>query len=576
MSQTNSATASVGRFRWVVCALLLAATVISYSDRQVLGLLHSKLTKVGHWSERVRGNIVVAFPAAGAAGTHRLSATWPWVPDQGDGTFRNPILFADYSDPDVIRHGDDFYLVASSFNCTPGLPILHSRDLVNWKIINHAVKNLPHPRFAEVQHGCGIWAPAIRFHAGKFWIFFPMPDEGIYVTTAEDPAGQWSEPHLLEAGKGLIDPCPLWDDDGQAYLVHAYARSRAGIKHMLRVRPMAPDGSRLIGDGQIVFHDPDRHPTLEGPKFYKRNGYYYILAPAGGVATGWQVALRSRDVYGPYEDKIILAQGNTEINGPHQGALVETKSGESWFVHFQDRGAYGRIVHLQPVKWQDDWPVMGNLGEPVLCAEKPDTGARQPLAVPQTADEFDSAALGLQWQWPANQDPKWYSLTARPGWLRLVSLRVPDVWRAPNLLLQKFPAPEFTVTAKLEFSKLAVGERAGLIVMGMDYSAVAVERTPTGLRLIKVACQDAEHAGKETVEDEVAHLGDSVWLRIKVSPGAVCDFSYSRDGRKFLTAGKSFTARAGKWIGAKVGLFCLAASPAKTSGHADFDWFRFE
>ena len=511
-----------------------------------------------------------------------LDATgrWPWTPDKGDGTFRNPIIFADYSDPDVIRRGDDFYLTASSFNCTPGLPILHSRDLVNWTIINHAVTNLPDPRYAEVQPGSGIWAPAIRFHAGKFWVFFPMPDEGIYVTTALDPAVKWSEPHLLQAGKGLIDPCPLWDDDGKAYLVHAYAGSRAGIKHILRVRPMAPDGSCLLGEGQIVFNDPMRHPTLEGPKFYKRDGWYYILAPAGGVKTGWQVALRSRSVYGPYEDRIVLAQGKTDVNGPHQGALIETKTGDSWFVHFQDRGAYGRIVHLEPVTWENGWPVMGNRGEPVLVAKKPDVGRSHPIAVPQTTDEFDSNKLGLQWQWQANHREEWFSLSARPGWLRLVAEPKPastvNLWLVPSLLLQKLPAPEFIVTTKLEFGKLANGQRAGLVVMGIDYSYLAVERTATGFRLIKVVCRDAENATAEVVEGEVVPPGESVLLRVKVGPGAICDFSYSSDGKQFVMLGKSFTAREGKWIGAKVGLFCLASGQARESGHADFDWFRFE
>ena len=258
----------------------------------------------------------------------------PWIPDQGDGTFRNPVLCADYSDPDVIRVGEDFYLVASSFQCTPGLPILHSQDLVNWTIINHAVKNLPHPRYRDVQPGAGVWAPAIRHHAGKFWIVFPMPDEGIYVTTADEPRGRWSEPHLLVAGKGLIDPCPLWDDDGQAYLVHAYAGSRAGIRNKLRVRPMTPDVLRLTGDGKIVSEIPEHLPAFEGPKFHKRNGWYYISAPSGGVATGWQVILRSHNVYGPYEEKVVLAQRDTPVNGPHQGALVDTPLGEWWFVHF--------------------------------------------------------------------------------------------------------------------------------------------------------------------------------------------------------------------------------------------------
>jgi beta-xylosidase len=166
------------------------------------------------------------------------SYAYPWTPDCGDGTYHNPVLYADYSDPDVIRHREDFYLVASSFNCTPGLPILHSRDLVNWTLVNHALKNIPGERYRKVQPGCGVWAPSLRFHAGKFWIFFATPDEGIYLTTAEKPLGSWSEPHLVREGKGLIDPCPLWDDDGKAYLVHAYAHSRSGLKHKLRICPM--------------------------------------------------------------------------------------------------------------------------------------------------------------------------------------------------------------------------------------------------------------------------------------------------------------------------------------------------
>lgn len=210
---------------------------------------------------------VEILPSSAGRKFRSSAFAFPWTPDQGDGTFCNPIIYADYSDPDVIRVGEDFFLVASSFNCTPGLPILHSKDLVNWTIINHAVKNLPHPRYAEVQPGCGVWAPAMRFHAGKFWIFFPMPDDGIYVTTANHPAEKWSEPHLVQAGKGLIDPCPLWDDDGKAYLVHAYARSRSGIKHILRVRPMSPDGTKLLGEGEIVFHDPKNIRRSKGRSF---------------------------------------------------------------------------------------------------------------------------------------------------------------------------------------------------------------------------------------------------------------------------------------------------------------------
>ena len=336
------------------------------------------------------------------------------------------------------------------------------------------MKNLPHPRYAEVQPGCGVWAPAIRFHENKFWIFFPMPDEGIYVTTATFPTGPWSEPHLLQAGKGLIDPCPLWDDDGQAYLVHAYAGSRAGIKHRLRVCPMAPDGSRLLGEGKIVFHEPEAHPTLEGPKFLKRDGWYYILAPAGGVETGWQLALRSRNIYGPYECKIVLEQGNTPINGPHQGALIDTTDGQWWFVHFQDAGIYGRVTHLQPVQWRDGWPMMGEsrdgLAVPVLHHAKP--AANGPLLAPQTSDEFDSSTLGLQWQWHANHlglVVRAVRAAERAG-CDFTSANSPPTKRfphIPNLLLQKFPARAFTVETALDFSGAQPGEEAGLIVAGM-------------------------------------------------------------------------------------------------------------
>jgi beta-xylosidase len=493
---------------------------------------------------------------------------YPWVADQGDGTYRNPILCADYSDPDVIRHGDDFYLTASSFNCTPGLPILHSRDLVNWTIINHAVKNLPDPRYAEVQHGGGIWAPAIRFHAGKFWIFFPTPDEGIYVTTADHPAGQWSEPHSLQAGKGLIDPCPLWDDDGQAYLVHAYAGSRAGIKHVLRVRPMASDGSRLLGEGQIVFNDPQRHPTLEGPKFLKRNGWYYISAPAGGVATGWQVILRSRHVHGPYEDRIVLAQRDTAINGPHQGALVDAPDGRWWFVHFQDAGVYGRITHLQPVNWENDWPLIGvdqdadGVGRPVFQFGKPAAGA---IRVPQTSDDFAGPRLALQWQWHANHRDTWYSLTARPGQLRLYPQFVArlDFNQAGNLLLQKFPAREFSAGTELELPAGDAHLHAGMIVMGRAYAALDVQRGPHGYRV-------SHFKGGELLAE---YAGKTPRLRVTVGEGGVCRLGVVHDDGTFHVMGPIFHTQPGHWIGAKIGIYCVTTDAAASSSYADFAHF---
>jgi len=497
---------------------------------------------------------------------------FPWHPDNGDGTFCNPIIYADYSDPDAIRVGDDFYLTASSFNCTPGLPILHSKDLVNWTIINHALRNLPHPRYAEVQPGCGVWAPAIRHHAGKFWIFFPTPDEGIYVVTADHPAGKWSEPHLLQAGKGLIDPCPFWDEDGRAYLVHAYSFSRAGIKHRLRVCPMAADGSKLLDEGKIIFHEPERHPTLEGPKFYKRDGWYYVLAPAGGVETGWQVALRSRNIFGPYEDKIVLAQGSTRINGPHQGALVDTLNGQWWFVHFQDAGVYGRIVHLQPVKWEDGWPMMGaernGVGEPVSSAAKPVQSDGVQLVIPQTSDEFDALQLGLQWQWHANHSDNWCQLGKRLGWLRLHPQRISSetLARQPNLLLQKFPARTFTAETLLEFLPEHVGEEAGLIVTGQTYASLGIEKTQSGNQLFLRI--DGERKFYQPTNSNI------VRLRVTVRDGGSCHFSFT-DAGDFMEIPHPYQAQKGIWIGAKIGLYSVKRTENAPSGHVNVDYLRF-
>lgn len=509
-----------------------------------------------------------------------------WSADNGDGTYKNPIIYADYSDPDVIRVGDDFYLVASSFNCSPGLPVLHSKDLVNWTIIGHAFQTYPYESFNSPQHGNGVWAPSIRYHKGDFYIYFGDPDLGIFMTRARNPAGPW-EPlvHVKEA-KGWIDTCPFWDDDGNAYLVHAWAKSRAGINSIITINRMSADGRKLLDEGKLVFDGHAHHPTMEGPKLYKRNGYYYIFAPAGGVATGWQSVLRSRNIFGPYEDRVVMDQGRTRINGPHQGGWVELKSGESWFVHFQDRGAYGRIVHLQPMKWIDDWPVIGidpdgdGKGEPVLNYRKPNVGRSYSVAIPQTSDEFAAKTRGLQWQWQANYQAQWMSLAARSGWLRLFSMPAPDkalnLWPVPNLLLQKLPAEEFTVTTMLDFSQLALGEKVGLIMFGMDYSYLAVERTESGFRLIKTSCRNAITEGKETLESQTQLTRANVLLRVKVTRGAVCQFSFSEDGKTFATTGEPFTAREGRWVGARVGLFALAKFGALKRGYADFDWFRFE
>jgi beta-xylosidase len=510
-----------------------------------------------------------------------------WVADKGDGTYRNPVIHADFSDPDVVRVGDDFYMTASSFNAAPGLPILHSKDLVNWSVIGYVFRRQPpFEVFDKPQHGNGVWAPAIRHHNGEFYIYYPDPDRGIYVVKAKDAAGPWSEPLLVKEAKGWIDPCPLWDDDGRAYLVTGVAASRSGVKSILVVSRMSPDGTKLLDDGVIVFDGHDKHPTVEGPKFSKRNGYYYIFAPAGGVETGWQLVLRSKSVYGPYEERNVLAQGKTPVNGPHQGGWVETQTGESWFLHFQDKGPYGRVVHLQPMRWVNDWPVMGvdpdgdGTGDPVLTFRKPNVGKAWPVATPPDSDEFDAPWLGLQWQWHANPQTNWAFPSGPLGYLRVFNTPLPEghknLWDVPSLLLQKFPAPEFTATTKLTFTPRTDDEKTGLLVMGMDYAYLSVRKRPEGLFVSQVVCKDADKQGVERESAGVPLKSSTVYLRVKVSNGAVCNFSYSADGKSFTSVGEPFTARQGRWIGAKVGLFASRIGRTREYGYADFDWFRFE
>src|SRR3954468_8182629 len=315
---------------------------------------------IGSPKNRMRQLILILFSTGFISVSAQNALSKVWVADQGNGTYKNPVLNADYSDPDAIRVGEDFYLTASSFEDIPGLPILHSKDLVNWSIIGHALlRQPPYQHFETPRHGDGVWAPAIRYHNGEFYIYYPDPDFGIYCIKSKKAEGPWSAPVLVEGGKGLIDPCPLWDDDGNVYLVHAFAGSRAGIKSIVVIKKLSADGLHVLDAGTIVYDGHQLDPTIEGPKLYKRNGYYYIFAPAGGVSTGWQLVLRSKNIYGPYERKVVMDQGTSPINGPHQGAWVTTGSGEDWFLHFQDAEAYGRIVRLQPMRWKDDCTVIG-------------------------------------------------------------------------------------------------------------------------------------------------------------------------------------------------------------------------
>ena len=546
-----------------------------------------------------------------------------WSPDNGDGTFTNPVINADYSDPDVCvgASGEDFYLTASSFSHVPGLPILHSKDLVNWQIVNHAIKALPpYDRYNVPQHGNGVWAPSIRYNQNNqlYYIYWGDPDLGVFVTTAKDPEGEWTEPKCIISGKGMIDTCPLWDEDGRCYLVNGWANSRCQFNSVLTVREMTPDGMQAISDPVIVFDGNGTNDrTSEGPKFYKRDGWYWIMNPAGGVPIGHQLAMRSRSPFGPYESKTVLAQGDTNINGPHQGAWVHLKSGEDWFLHFQDKEAYGRVVWLEPVKWVDGWPAMGEkvgkvkaygklekyCGQPVLTYKKPKVNVPVNVPVnPVESDEFNTTTLGRQWQWNANYDQT-YGMPTPYGYYRVFCHRqsadYKNMWEAGNLLLQKTPADNFTATAKVEVTAKDEDQYGGITVFGMDYSALVLRRVGDEFQLQQITCKKADKGGAEDVKvlktfkpssaDKVDYqpaLHRQMYLRLSVkyiggknSDGtnkheAHVQFAYSEDGKRFHDCGDVFTMRQGKWVGAKVGILAAEKAGKKVRGWVDVDWFR--
>ena len=500
-------------------------------------------------------------------------------------TYKNPILYADYSDPDVIRVGEDFYMVASSFTYFPGVPLLHSRDLVHWELINYCVTSLPFEKYQRPSHGSGTWAPSIRYHQGEFFVFIPLPDEGIYVARGRDPRGTF-EGNLLCESKGWIDPCPFWDEDGRAYMIFAFARSRCGIKHRLALVEMDGDCRRLLGEPKVIFDGTQMAPTSEGPKMYKKDGWYYVLMPSGGVATGWQSALRSKNIWGSYEYKIVMHQGNTPVNGPHQGGWVDTPDGRDWFIHFQDVGALGRITHLQPMCWNGGWPVIGReengdgIAEPVEEWEIPAAG--QPRYQISESDDFTGKTLGLQWQWQANPRKEFFEL-GEEG-LSLFCLanesRENLLWYAPNLLTQIPQHPAFKATARIRLDWKEEGDLAALGMTGQRYAYLALKRGREGNLLClyqgTVLKKEYEGEAEEACIWQQPWKNSEAWLRLILEEDGTFRFACSENGKEFAEIPGAFPLTKGTWTGAKLCLWSCSRENQPSEGRGIFRCIHIE
>lgn len=472
------------------------------------------------------------------------------------------LVFSDYSDPDVCRGKDGgYWLTASSFQCAPGLPILYSEDLCQWELVNYAIDAVPVPR-GEVRtcsfengvqqagegvpHGQGVWAPSIRLHGDTYYIYWGDPDYGVWMTKTRDPRGKWDEPVLVLRGKGVIDTCPLWDDDGRVYLVNGWAASRCGFNSVLTVRELSADGSRVIGSPVLVYDGQvEGNYTVEGPKFYKHDGMYYILAPAGGVEKGWQLALRSNSVYGPYESCIVFNAG-----GIHQGGLIDDA-----FIAFKDNGLYGRVLHRLDVRWKDGWPMMSK-----SRLDKPSV-----LTV--------SGSEHQRYQWHSNYQDSFGFPTATG--MRVYGYNLPqgytNCWEVPNLYLKKFEGEEFVDTLRLTVTATADGHESGVIVMGRDYCRLSVLFKDGNFHLRQLVCMNADKGNAEQPTADIvviparrynAGARDNYECRlsfiVRCQKGGDCTFAYSVDGKSFTWLPTHFKAREGKWIGAKYGIFSLS------------------
>ncbi len=488
--------------------------------------------------------------------------------------YSNPVIQSDYSDPDVIRVGPDFYMVASSFNHVPGVPVLHSKNLAEWRLVNYVFDRIPFPRFDEVQPGQGAWAPSLRFHNGKFYCLIPFPDEGIYVSETEDIYGQWSPLRPLLKGRGYEDPCPIWAN-GRCYVVFAFVKSRIGFNSKLAVFETDEELKTPAEDYKTVYDGHDIAPNIEGPKFYKRNGFYYILAPAGGVSSGWQVALRSKNIYGPYETKVIQIQGDTEINGPHQGALVDLDdSGERWaFLHFQDMKAYGRVVHLQPAKWVGDWVLCGEVKDDNLPGQ-PVSGGEYPLDIKTNfkldpSDEFDGEKLSLIWQTPANRAEGWYEFK-RGLKLNCVYHGGEALSDVPQLIMQKVPHLNFSVKTKCKLNLVNDGDEVGFVVFGREYSYICVVRRD-GQNYLEIRKGIVGGQCDETLAKSQPYDEPYVTFQMSAKYEHANKLTYKFTFGKVAFTHK-FYASKGVWTGAKIGIYARANGVSRGCG--TFKFFR--
>jgi beta-xylosidase len=501
-----------------------------------------------------------------------------WTADNGDGTYKNPLLWGDWPDPDIIRVDDDFYFISTSMHYVPGCPILHSRDLVNWEMAGYAVDHYTEDPRYDMHDGTlylnGSWAATIRHHNGLFYVGFCTPygigiDKGHFsMCTAKNINGPWTRTIFPDY---LYDPGLFFDDDGKVYVAHGqgtlYLTELNADALSVKSKPVKVWDKRFKADATL-----GGGFGLEGSHMYKINGKYYITC-AGGGTEGWQICLRSDSLYGPYEHKVIVKDDcGYPGNGLHQGGLVQLKDGSWWFMIMQDRGAIGRVPHLESVEWKDGWPMIGEIGNGKGVAKyKKPIITKGSKIIPATTDEFDKPQLGLQWQWNHNPDNSLWSLTERKGYMRLHASLATDLTTARNTLTQRVQGPRSEATVEMDVTGLKDGDIAGFGIFESPYAYIAVRRLGTENTLIMV------NNGK--VIESIAHFSPKkLWLKSTATDkGFEGNFFYSVDGKKFSQFGNVLKMALGyDWTANRFALFNFSTTQNGVGGYVDFNWFRFQ
>lgn len=512
--------------------------------------------------------------------------------DQGDGTYRNPILNADYPDVDIEQLGDTYYMISSAQHMSPGMVLLESKDIVNWKTIGHVWPNLfwspEYNRDRMDGYKRGVWAGDLAYHDGTWYCYQIDFQHGLYMSSAKDIRGPWTEPHLMLEAEHWTDPAVFWDDEAkQAYLLcHA---GKVNDLNQLKLYKMSWDGREILDEGKLIYEGAG----AEAAKIYRINGQWYIFfaqwfkpdprrPKVRGAAKNdrKQMAMRSKtdSIYGPYEAKVVFERGNGIIRSCSQGALIQAPDGSWWQTHqlIQNIKApfQGRPQMLEPVEWIDGWPMIGKdvdgdgIGEPIRHHEKPIKGF--PITAPPSDDEFDSSKLGFQWEWNHNPRDNHWSLKKRPGWLRLkasVPVAEGGFWKACNTLAQRMMGnTRGTAVAKFDLSGMKPGQKAGFVRYGGVYHLLGVNIEDNGTRRLFFDANGAVKKGPVI-------KADMFWVRTSNEKNRAF-YEFSTDGRNFKRFGQPFTVKFGLWTGDRLGFFCW--NRKEETGYIDVDFFHYD